>query len=232
MKLPRGILLDLDDTLYGNYVACNEAGERAACAFLSAELGEPLDALFTAYVKSREEVHARLGGTASGHSRFLYLKGCIERITDQSHIILCRQAEHLFWQQFLHTMVPRHGLASFFDKATNLACRIAIVSDLTVHTQAMKLEELGVVSYVDVLITSEETGHDKPHHTVFELALGRLRLRPEDAVMIGDSYEKDICGARVLGIRGILMGDAGVRNTSFDIEHAADFHELSGILFP
>jgi HAD superfamily hydrolase (TIGR01549 family) len=229
MTSPQGILLDLDDTLYGNYAACNKAGIQAACFFLSTALDTSLDSVRRAFDESREEVHERLGETASSHSRYLYLKGCIERITGRSRMTLCHKAEELFWQQFLNTMMPRDGLSSFLSEAKERSCRIAVVSDLTTHTQTMKLDRLSIETYVDLMVTSEETGSDKPHPAVFQLALQRLSLRPKETVMVGDSYEKDIRGAEALDIRGVLMAEE--RSTSRDCARAQDFHELSDMLF-
>ncbi len=58
---------------------------------------------------------------------------------------------------------------------------------------------------VDVSVGSRTHGRAKPHPSIFETALGALGVEPADAVMVGDSYEDDIEGARVLGMRAILL---------------------------
>jgi putative hydrolase of the HAD superfamily len=45
----------------------------------------------------------------------------------------------------------------------------------------------------------------KPHPTVFRAALDRLDVRAEDAVMVGDSLEEDVEGARAIGMRALLV---------------------------
>ena len=45
----------------------------------------------------------------------------------------------------------------------------------------------------------------KPHPTIFQAALDVLGVAAADAVMVGDSLEEDVEGARALGMRGILV---------------------------
>ncbi len=58
---------------------------------------------------------------------------------------------------------------------------------------------------VDAIVDSRSHGRVKPHPTIFQAALAALAVAPEDAVMVGDSLEDDIEGARALGMRAILI---------------------------
>jgi putative hydrolase of the HAD superfamily len=58
---------------------------------------------------------------------------------------------------------------------------------------------------VDAIVDSRSHGRVKPHPTIFRAALERLGVRADDAVMVGDSIEEDIEGARALGMRAILI---------------------------
>ena len=58
---------------------------------------------------------------------------------------------------------------------------------------------------VDAVVGSRAHGYVKPHPTIFQAALEQLGIAPADAVMIGDSLEEDVEGARALGMRAILM---------------------------
>jgi putative hydrolase of the HAD superfamily len=58
---------------------------------------------------------------------------------------------------------------------------------------------------VDAVVTSGLHGKTKPHPTIFRAALERLGVAPEDAVMIGDSIEDDVEGAKAVGMRGVLL---------------------------
>ena len=53
-------------------------------------------------------------------------------------------------------------------------------------------------------MTSEEAGKEKPDKKMFTLAMEKLNLFPEQIIMIGDSFQKDVKGAEAVGIHSIL----------------------------
>jgi HAD superfamily hydrolase (TIGR01549 family) len=58
---------------------------------------------------------------------------------------------------------------------------------------------------VDAIVGSRAHGYVKPHPTIFRAALQQLEVEPAAAVMVGDSLEEDVEGARALGMRAILI---------------------------
>ena len=62
---------------------------------------------------------------------------------------------------------------------------------------------------VDCAIGSRAFGLTKPHPEIFRRALALLDAEPENAAMIGDSYEDDIEGARALGMKAFLLDRDG-----------------------
>jgi putative hydrolase of the HAD superfamily len=62
---------------------------------------------------------------------------------------------------------------------------------------------------VDAAVGSGAYGKTKPHPTIFRFALEQLDVGAEDAVMIGDSIEDDVEGARAVGMRAILLDREG-----------------------
>ena len=63
----------------------------------------------------------------------------------------------------------------------------------------------------DCAIGSRDFGRTKPHPEIFRHALAQLGVEPEEAAMIGDSYEDDIEGARALGMQAFLLDRDGRR---------------------
>ena len=62
---------------------------------------------------------------------------------------------------------------------------------------------------VDAALGSRAHGKTKPHSSIFLAVLERLGVAPEAAVMVGDSLEDDVEGARVLGMRAFLVDRDG-----------------------
>jgi putative hydrolase of the HAD superfamily len=69
---------------------------------------------------------------------------------------------------------------------------------------------------VDAVVGSKAHGRVKPHASIFVAALRALDVTPDQAAMVGDSYEDDIEGARALGIRAILLDRDGLRPDALD----------------
>jgi HAD superfamily hydrolase (TIGR01549 family) len=62
---------------------------------------------------------------------------------------------------------------------------------------------------VDVALASRTHGKTKPDPSIFHAALERLGVAPEEAAMVGDSWEDDIAGARAIGMAAYLVDREG-----------------------
>lgn len=67
------------------------------------------------------------------------------------------------------------------------------------------IENFGIRSQFDFVLTSAACYYRKPHARAFEIALAQWSIPPEDAVMVGDSLEADIYGANNLGMQSIWI---------------------------
>ena len=67
-------------------------------------------------------------------------------------------------------------------------------------TQHSKLLHSGLQPFFSAVITSEGAGSLKPKKEIFEYALMVAKAKKEESVMIGDTLEVDILGARNYGI--------------------------------
>ena len=62
---------------------------------------------------------------------------------------------------------------------------------------------------VDAVLTSRLHGKTKPHEAIFRRMLELLDVDARDAVMVGDTVEDDVEGARAVGMRAILVDRHG-----------------------
>jgi len=67
------------------------------------------------------------------------------------------------------------------------------------------IENFGIRSYFDFVLTSAACYYRKPHARAFEIALAQWSISPEDAAMVGDSLEADIFGAKNLNMKSIWI---------------------------
>lgn len=93
-------------------------------------------------------------------------------------------------------------------KASGL--RIAVIS----NTEDGRLEELldlvELKSHFDFFIDSYIVGARKPDAAIFQLALARLGIEPQDAAYVGDSYGHDALAALAVGMRAVLLDPLGL----------------------
>lgn len=72
------------------------------------------------------------------------------------------------------------------------------------ESQKLKLEFSGILNFFKNIITSECTGYTKPNPIIFNHALAISNATPQNSIMIGDSFDADILGARSLGMKTIF----------------------------
>jgi putative hydrolase of the HAD superfamily len=88
---------------------------------------------------------------------------------------------------------------------------------------------------MDIVVTSEEVGVEKPDKKIFEHAINELGLLPTECVMVGDRLDTDIAGGKGVGMYTVRIKKgkraaekSGIENLP-DYE-TSDFSELPGIL--
>lgn len=67
------------------------------------------------------------------------------------------------------------------------------------EVQQVKMECSGITGFFDVVLTSEKAGARKPDPRIFEHALRRAKAEAAHSLMVGDSREADMAGARGAG---------------------------------
>ena len=192
----KGILLDLDHTLY-HYPQTHAKALRAALTFLSQKTGVPYQDWTKSYSQARENVHNQLAGTAASHNRLLYFQEACEAM-NISPFPCAYPAYERYWDAFLKNLTIYPDMYRFLDFAKK--AKICLITDLTADIQFRKIKRLNLDRYIDCLVTSEEAGVEKPHPSIFKLALKKLGVQRQSVAMIGDDFEKDILGAAKLGI--------------------------------
>lgn len=67
------------------------------------------------------------------------------------------------------------------------------------------LTRLRLPSWLEIVVTSQDAGFNKPRPEIFHEALWRAGVLPAEAIYIGDQYQVDVGGAKGAGMKGILI---------------------------
>ena len=110
--------------------------------------------------------------------------------------------------------------------------KLAVVSDAPSREAWMRIYYLNLYHFFDAVITYDDSGERKPSEKPFQMALNALGLQPDESIMVGDWPERDVVGARQIGMRTAFAryGD------TFSTQHSGadwdinDIYELVEIL--
>lgn len=84
---------------------------------------------------------------------------------------------------------------------------VGILTNGPPDIQRHKLQQLGIDDCLSSVVISGQAGLGKPDPRVFELVLEGLGAAADDAVMIGDSWTRDVEGATAAGLRSIWISN-------------------------
>lgn len=93
--------------------------------------------------------------------------------------------------------------------------KLGLVSNYNI-TLTEALRGYGLDTFFDAIVPSALVGREKPDGDIFTYALSILGVTPDQALFVGDSYEKDIVGARSVGIDAVLILRNGI-DSSYDV---------------
>ena len=109
---------------------------------------------------------------------------------------------------------------------TKRGIKLGVVSDAPRLQVWMRLCALGLQHVFDAVVTFDDTGERKPAPAPFREVLRRLNVEPAEAMMIGDWAERDVVGAKSLGMRTVFAryGD------TFDTKNSGADHDVDDVL--
>jgi putative hydrolase of the HAD superfamily len=94
----------------------------------------------------------------------------------------------------------------------------------------IKIESTGLGKYFDNINISEVIGVNKPHPAIFEHALNLAEATVVESIMIGDSLEADIEGAKSVGMDCIFFNPRNIEHSTKVDYEIKSLDELTSIL--
>jgi putative hydrolase of the HAD superfamily len=207
----KGIIFDLDNTLV-DFTRFKENSIRSAIESMI-DAGLKIDPE-TAYKKIFQIYEEKGWEYQRVFDDFLFeVMGYIDYKILASGIVAYRRAKE--GSLVLYPNVTR-TLLNLVKKGIKLA----VVSDAPALQVWTRLVQMNLHHIFDVVITFDDTGKRKPDPEPFLKALEKLNLKPNEVIMVGDWAERDIVGAKKVGIKTIF---AKYGNTFGTINSGADW---------
>jgi HAD superfamily hydrolase (TIGR02253 family) len=216
----KAVIFDLDNTLI-DFMKMKKAAVNAAVdAMISAGIKMPKDdatktlyELYDQYGIEYQQIFQKFLQKTSKKVNYKILA---------AGIVAYRKVQPSFLEPYANAVptllrLREHGL------------KLAIVSDAPRLKAWLRLVEMKLQDFFDIVVCHEDTNQYKPSKMPFLRALKELRIKPEEAVMIGDWPERDIKGAKQLGMKTVFAKYGAVRDIK---DSGADFviNDISELL--
>lgn len=124
-----------------------------------------------------------------------------ERLGAVARDIRRRHEEAALW------VWPAPGTRAMLESLRDEGLKLAVISNADGRV-ADYLAGADLADLFEVILDSELEGVEKPNPEIFERALDRLGLGPEETVYVGDTWAVDVVGARRAGIEPVFLSDA------------------------
>ncbi|GAB4335423.1 MAG: YjjG family noncanonical pyrimidine nucleotidase [Candidatus Abyssubacteria bacterium] len=140
-------------------------------------------------------------GSLSGDGQYLmrflnHFAGCLEIAIDWDAVLphVLKNFDNRPYERTLS-----EGALETLEGLSERGVRLAIISNNDGRCHE-KCEELGIARFFETIVDSSREAVRKPSPRIFEIALERMRIAPEQVVHVGDMYGSDVLGARDAGI--------------------------------
>ncbi len=228
----RAILFDLDDTLIVDEAVSREA-LKATAEHANALVGAEIEPFQRAASKHAKELHAQshvhpyckrigisafecLWGKFEGESKELSaLRKWAREFRVQVFAAALRsleiEADEAATELAEKFSTHRRKLQRLMLDAKEVLARLSkdyrlgLLTNGAPDLQREKLLASGLEPYLSAVAVSGEHDIGKPHPEIFHRLLAQLETDPAEALMVGNSLERDILGARNAGIRSVWI---------------------------
>ena len=207
----KAIVFDLDNTLTDFMKMKSDAIHAAIDGMIDAGLNLPrelvrsrIDAIYQEQGLEYQRVFDQLIESELGH---------IDPKILASGIVAYRRARESSLVLYPHVQMTLLEL-------TKRGIRLGVVSDAPRAQVWLRLCSLSLQHVFDAVVTFEDTGERKPSPAPFREVLRRLGVEAKASLMIGDWAERDVVGARSLGMKTVFARYGDTFETK---ESGADF---------
>lgn len=218
----KAIIFDLDNTLVDFMLLKERAIEAAIHSMIDAGLN-----------LTKEEANRRIHEVYSKEGieyqqvfdqLFLDLYGKVDHKIVSAGIVAYRTAREA-------ALKPYPKVFPTLIELIKMGMKLAVVSDAPSREAWLRLSYINFHHLFDVVITYDDTFEKKPSPAPFNLALRKLNIKPEECLMIGDWAERDMVGAKAVGMKTVFARYGDTFNTvrpgsDYDISCISELIEI------
>ena len=217
----RGLILDLDDTLYPRERFVR-SGFAAVASYVEKTHGVAAELAYGVLVRASQS--AQQGQELEALcDRFRLSRELAPTLLDT-------------YRRHVPTIQLNHDVTATLQALRASGWLLAVLTNGLPSVQFRKVAALGLTDLVDDVIYAEEhVAGGKPAAAAFRAALKSLHLAPMQCIAVGDDLVRDVHGARAIGLRTIRLARPGVavaagEDADIVIDNFALLPESAGML--
>ena len=104
----------------------------------------------------------------------------------EEHDVIWETKQHITLQK-LKELKPNQTLQSVMDTLVNDGYKIAVCSNSIRKTVLTVLSKLGIMEFMDYIISNEDVQNSKPHPEMYWRAISKMGCLPEETLIVEDS---------------------------------------------
>lgn len=211
----KNLFFDLDDTLWAFSLNARNTFEEMYSKHKLDRYFDSFQHFYTLYQKRNAELWIEYGdGNITkeelNNQRFLYPLQAVgvpdaalaKTYSDDFFAVISTKSNLMpYAKELLDYLFPKYNLY--------------ILSNGFRELQYRKMRSAGIDGYFKKIILSDDIGVMKPWPQIFHYALSATQSNVKDSLMIGDSWEADIAGARGIGMHQIYYNVKGATELAF-----------------
>lgn len=136
-----------------------------------------------------------------------YLNGFLDKYDVKLDLNQCIEAINLFYTEYRENLFFEDNLIDTLKYLKNKGYIISIISNTCYYDEVMKecFKKVGIYDLIDDFTFSYSIRLGKPNIEIFNEAIKKVGISPNECIMVGDSLDKDIKPAIDLGMKTIWL---------------------------
>lgn len=227
----KNLFFDLDDTLWAFSLNARDTFEEMYLKYRYGRFFDSFQHFYTLYQRRNAELWEEYGNgqvtkEELNRQRFLYPLQAVgaedaalaKSFSDDFFAVISTKSRLMpHAREVLEYLSPRYNLYILSNGFQELQCH--------------KMRSSGIDGFFKKVVLSDDIGVLKPWPEIFHFALSATQSELRDSLMIGDSWENDITGAKRVGMHQAFYNAAGKTDLPFEPTYQlSDLKELMQIL--
>ncbi len=123
----------------------------------------------------------------------------------------------------LGAMQPYPRVRSTLTELARAGFILGVVSDAPKIKAWMRMADMSIDHFFDVVVTFDDTKKRKPAKEPFLKAIKKLKMKPEEILFIGDMPDKDIKGAKNVGMVTCIAKYGQIKKSNEKADYSVKF---------